>query len=328
VTQDGRKFYVVDLEDLSGTVELTVWNDTIELTGEEIWAEGRVLVCSIEVRDRGDRVGLNVRKAAPYDAAEGSVVGFIAEQWQVEAPKRRPRMDQAPGEAAPGGGRAAPANGYRPNGNGNGNGYANGQRTTSAAPNGGTTEASRPGVTPPVSGDSARLTVTIFETRTSWRQALLRAVAGMLKDSPGKDESGSMRFGRERHQFDLPRRRNRGPRPGETCSATRPKADFPGMAGRHGDRQLSPSHVLVEHSALAPRLAPSVLRVVSRQGATAVASRWGGRRWWPKPRRRRRRIFAGAQPPRTQGLSHLGHRRPLEEAFGNMGSTTSVRSGR
>ncbi len=187
-TRDGRKFYVVDLEDLSGTVELTVWNDTIELTGEEIWAEGRVLVCSIEVRDRGDRVGLNVRKAAPYDAAEGSVVGFVAEQWQVETPKRRaPRMDQAPGEAAAtaiNGNGHQPANGYRPNGNG----YANGQRP-GTVPSGATTEASRPGVTSPVNGDTARLTVTIHETDDVLAdQALLRAVAGMLTNSPGKDE--------------------------------------------------------------------------------------------------------------------------------------------
>ena len=192
-TRDGRKFYVVDLEDLSGTVELTVWNDTIELTGEEIWAEGRVLVCSIEVRDRGDRVGLNVRKAAPYDAAEGSVVGFVAEQWQVEAPKRRPRMDQAPGDDPQH--QQRPANGYPPraNGNGYGNGYgngANGQRpTANGHQNGATTEASRPGNTPPVNGDAARLTITIHETDDVLAdEALLRAVAGMLKNSPGTDE--------------------------------------------------------------------------------------------------------------------------------------------
>ncbi|MBK9545551.1 MAG: DNA polymerase III subunit alpha [Dehalococcoidia bacterium] len=203
VTRDGRKFYVVDLEDLSGTVELTVWNDTIELTGEEIWAEGRVLVCSIEVRDRGDRVGLNVRKAAPYDAAEGSVVGFIAEQWQVEAPKRRPRMDQAPGDAASSGPRSGPANGQRPNGNG----YQNGQRTASAQ-NGATTEASRPGVTPPVNGDSARLTVTIIETDDILAdEALLRAVAGMLKGSPGNDEVRLVIRDADGNdtEFDLPR---------------------------------------------------------------------------------------------------------------------------
>jgi hypothetical protein len=180
-------------------VELTVWNDTIELTGEEIWAEGRVLVCSIEVRDRGDRVGLNVRKAAPYDPAEGSVVGFVAEQWQVETPRRRPRMDQAPGEDSP---PQRPQNGYPPRANGNGNGQASGQRPTvhgasgqggprpaNSYQNGATTEASRPGNTPPVNGDAARLTITIHETEDVLAdEALLRAVAGMLKNSPGNDE--------------------------------------------------------------------------------------------------------------------------------------------
>jgi len=189
-TRDGRKFYVVDLEDLASTAEFTVWNDTIELTGEEIWAEGRVLVCSIEVRDRGDRVGLNVRKAAPYDTTEGTVVGFAADQWQVEAPKRRPRMDQAPGD---GGRSASPYNQGNGNGNSNGNGYNRGsngvsvQRPSATGP--ATTEAARPGVTPPVNADSARLTVTIHETDDILAdEALLRAVCGMLNSSPGKDE--------------------------------------------------------------------------------------------------------------------------------------------
>jgi hypothetical protein len=142
------------------------------------------------VRDRGDRIGLNVRKAAPYDAAEGSVVGFVAEQWQVEAPKRRPRMDQAPGDGAP----SAP-NAQRP---ANGNGYQNGaprpangqyRAPANAAPNGATTEANRPGVTPPVNGDASRFTVTIYETDDVLAdEALLRAVAGLLQKSPGKDE--------------------------------------------------------------------------------------------------------------------------------------------
>jgi DNA polymerase-3 subunit alpha len=206
VTRDGRKFYVVDLEDLSATVELTVWNDTIELTGEEIWAEGRVLVASIEVRDRGDRVGLNVRKAAPYDAAEGSVVGFVAEQWQVEAPRRRPRLSDAPVEspkestAAP----ASPANGQRPTANG----YQNGQRPAGNGYAAATTEASRPGVTPPVNADSARLTITIHETEDVLAdEALLRAVAGMLKSAPGKDEVRLViRDGEGQDtEFDLPR---------------------------------------------------------------------------------------------------------------------------
>jgi DNA polymerase-3 subunit alpha len=200
-TRDGRKFYVVELEDLSGSAELTVWNDTIELTGEEIWAEGRVLVCSIEVRDRGDRMSLNVRKAAPFDPVEGSVVGFVAEQWQVEAPRRRPRMDQPPAEGSLA--------------NGNGRAISNGSNTQSVAakpasmsPNGATTEASRPGVTPPVNGDASRLTITIHETDDVLAdEALLRAVAGMLKDAPGSDEVRLIVRDSEGQdtEFDLPR---------------------------------------------------------------------------------------------------------------------------
>ncbi len=188
VTRDGRKFYIADLEDLSGSVELTVWNDTIELTGEEIWAEGRVLVCSVEIRDRGDRINLNVRKAAPYDAAGGAVVGFVAEQWQVEAPKRRPpRPQEEPrAEGSP------PSNG-RPAG---ANRYANGHAANGGGPrpggypqSGATTEASRPGVTSTVTPDTARLTITLFETEDVLAdEALLKMVFSMLKDSPGRDE--------------------------------------------------------------------------------------------------------------------------------------------
>ncbi len=194
-TRDGRKFYIVDLEDLAGTAELTVWSDTIELTGEEIWAEGRVLVCSVELRDRGDRVNLNVRKAAPYDSEAGTVVGFVAEQWQVEQPKRRPRMDEAPGGGEPSapprhqngnnGNGYANSNGYRNGGQGNGNG----QRPGSHQHNGSTAEASRPGTAPPVNADHARLTITLFETEDVLSdEALLKTVVGMLKDHPGPDE--------------------------------------------------------------------------------------------------------------------------------------------
>ncbi len=204
-TRDMRRFYVVDLEDLSGTVELTVWSDTIELTGEEIWAEGQVLVCSVEVRDRGDRINLNVRKAAPFDANEGTVVGFVAEQWQVEAPKRRPRMDQAPGDAdSP----ARPVNGHTyPNG---ANRPANGHQRPpgNAAAGGSTTEANRPGVTPPVHGDTARFTITIFETDDVLAdETLLRAVAGLLKENPGNDEVRLVIRDAEGNdsEFDLPR---------------------------------------------------------------------------------------------------------------------------
>jgi len=197
-TRDGRKFYVVDFEDLSGNAELTVWSDMIELTGEATWAEGQVLVVSVECRERGERMNLNVRKAAPYDRAEGAVVGFVAEQWQVEA--ARPRRSR-PAQRGDGAGSRPGANGERRNGNGYG-GHPPG--TAPAA----TTEAARPGVQPPVNGDSARLIVTIYESEDVVAdEALLRAVAGMLKDHPGNDpvrlivhDAGGKDF-----EFDLPR---------------------------------------------------------------------------------------------------------------------------
>ena len=181
-TRDGRKFYVVDVEDLSGTAELTVWNDTIELTGEAIWAEGRVLLLSLECRDRGDRLSLNVRKAAPYDRAEGTIVGFAAEQWQVDQPRRRePRPPQAapaapPGPSARASSQPAAHRGSPP-------------PPAAAQPNGATTEAARPGVTPSVGGEFARLVVTVYETENEAAdEALLKAVVGLLKDNPGSDD--------------------------------------------------------------------------------------------------------------------------------------------
>ena len=208
-TRDGRKFYVVDMEDLTGTAEFTVWSDTIEITGESVWAEGAVLLLSVEVRDRGDRIGLSVRRAAPYDQTEGAVVGFAADQWQVEQPKKRaePRAS-APAQPSANG---APANVQ-------GNGYGNGQRSggngypnrpqPQQQPQSATTEAARPGVAPPVNADTARLTITIYETEDVMNdEALLRAVARMLKSSPGTDEVRLVVHDAEGHEseFDLPR---------------------------------------------------------------------------------------------------------------------------
>jgi DNA polymerase III subunit alpha len=201
-TRDGRKFYIVDLEDLSGSVELTVWNDTLELTGEACWAEGQVLLVSVELRERGDRLSVNVRKAAPFDSSQGTVVGFAPEQWQVETPKVRRAFPnrgenqdaQKTGNAATGNGRATAAS-------------QNGQRTPPPQP-AATSEASRPGVQPPISADSARLVVTLYETEDVLAdEQLLRGVAEMLKNAPGNDEVRLVIHDADGQdmEFDLPR---------------------------------------------------------------------------------------------------------------------------
>ncbi|MFN0096147.1 MAG: hypothetical protein ACKVVT_15405, partial [Dehalococcoidia bacterium] len=71
-----------------------------------------------------------------------------------------------------------------------------------------TSEHSRPGVRPPVSGDTARLVVTIYETEdTLADEHRLRAVASMLKEHPGNDEVRLVIHDGEGHdsEFDLPR---------------------------------------------------------------------------------------------------------------------------
>ncbi len=213
-TRDGRKFYIVELEDLSGVAELTVWSDVIELTGEAVWSEGQVLLVSVECRERGDRLNLNVRRAAPYDHGEGRVVGFTADQWQVEQARPRAsrqaegaqtrRGEGATGRVGAGDSANLRSAATRPNGRTSVNG--SGHHAGGVAP-AATAEASRPGVVPPVSGDAARLVVTIFETEDALAdEALLKAVAGMLKDSPGRD---AVRLvvrdtGGQDTEFDLP----------------------------------------------------------------------------------------------------------------------------
>jgi len=197
VTREGKKFYVVDIEDLSGTAELTVWSDAIDSTGEATWAEGQVVVVSVECRERGDRLSLNVRKAAPYDRSQGAVVGFAPEQWQVEAAKPRRSPPSARNGETPG---RRPEYAGRPGTNGNGR--------PAAATGGPTAEASRPGVRTPVSGDNARLVITVYETEDPTAdEALLKAVAGMLKEHPGTDQVRLIIHDAENQEteFDLPR---------------------------------------------------------------------------------------------------------------------------
>ncbi len=178
-TRDGRRFYLAEIEDLTGTAELMVWSDTIELTGEEAWAEGRVLVCSVEVRDRGDRgISLSVRKAAPYDPATGTAAGFAAAQWQVaEAPRKRPAP---PAPAVPGAAVAAqPAAGTAAGSNG---------RPPAAASANGNGSSPRP-AEPPAEAEPARLTITLFETDDVLAdEAILRGVVALLGKHPGEDE--------------------------------------------------------------------------------------------------------------------------------------------
>jgi len=69
LTRAGRPFLAVEVEDLSGSVEVTVWPDVYDQT-RDFWAEGSILLLTVRVRSRNDRLQVSVQKAVPYE--EGS----------------------------------------------------------------------------------------------------------------------------------------------------------------------------------------------------------------------------------------------------------------
>ena len=195
-TRDNRRYYLAVLEDLSGRAELAVWSDVIEASAEETWAEGQIALVSVECRERGDRLNLSARRAAPWDAEEGRLVGFTPELWQVEerrggnAANRRRPDNGAPTRPANGGAPRASAPPAPPAGAANGTGGTNGAASAPPpAPPAATTEAERPGVRSPVGGEGARLLITVYETEDATTdKALLECVAALLRDHAGEDE--------------------------------------------------------------------------------------------------------------------------------------------
>ncbi len=159
-TRDGRRFLIAEMEDLSGSTEVMVWSDVLEESGEELWAEGRVLLLAVEVRERDDRVSLTVRQAVPFESGQGIPAGFSPAAWQP--PASRPRASA------------------RRNGASNG--------TAKPATAGPTAEASAPARPPVADGDAARLIITLHETDDpDGDEEVLRAVVARLRDEPGED---------------------------------------------------------------------------------------------------------------------------------------------
>ena len=106
-TRDGRSFLAAEVEDMTGSIEVTVWPETWEQT-RDLWQHGNIVVMNVRVKARDERLQVSVQKAALYDG----------EAFNIEALK-----------VSNGGGNG---NGYRRNGNG-GNGNT-ATRTKASAP--------------------------------------------------------------------------------------------------------------------------------------------------------------------------------------------------
>jgi DNA polymerase-3 subunit alpha len=94
-TKAGRAFIAAEIEDLTGSIEITVWPETYEAT-RDLWSKGSIVVATVRLRENNDRLQAAVQKVVPW-TEEG-----IDPEKLVPDP--------------------APERGYRRNGNGNGNG--------------------------------------------------------------------------------------------------------------------------------------------------------------------------------------------------------------
>lgn len=64
-TKDGRTFVAASVEDLTGSIEVTVWPETYEAT-RDLWKEGTIVVASVRIRENNDRLQVAVQKAAAF----------------------------------------------------------------------------------------------------------------------------------------------------------------------------------------------------------------------------------------------------------------------
>jgi DNA polymerase-3 subunit alpha len=69
LTRDGRTFIAAEIEDLSGSVEITVWPDIYEAT-RDCWQPGQVLLVHARVKARDERLNIGVTMARRWTEGE------------------------------------------------------------------------------------------------------------------------------------------------------------------------------------------------------------------------------------------------------------------
>ncbi|MEX2246368.1 MAG: DNA polymerase III subunit alpha [Dehalococcoidia bacterium] len=127
LTKANRAFLSVTIEDLSGSLEVTVWPDVYEPT-RDLWLPGNILLMQARVRERNDRLQVSVQRASLVQAADGSLSHerFEVPDWLTDALRGAPaasvldvRRHDAPGDA-PLGGNGGTKDRPQPKRNGNG----------------------------------------------------------------------------------------------------------------------------------------------------------------------------------------------------------------
>jgi DNA polymerase-3 subunit alpha len=140
LTRAGKTFLSVQLEDLSGSQEVTVWPDVYEPT-RELWQAGNIVLTLLRVRERGDRLTLAAQQVSLVQAADGSVSHehFEIPEWLTDAVRTSAgvglvRVERSDGDAPPVAG-GAPVPGEAPRAhNGHGANGAEGGGSPAPAP--------------------------------------------------------------------------------------------------------------------------------------------------------------------------------------------------
>lgn len=161
-TKDGRTFMAAEIEDQTGSVEITAWPDTYEMS-PDIWLTGHIIIAAVRVRTRDDRLNVSVNKALLYGEE-----GFDPALLMINSQ----RADAA-------------RFGRRSNGNGNGNGSKH------ARANGNNDDSTGEAPSPPPAAEPRRpetqaLRIMIEETDDiDADRERLHALAAALKEHEG-----------------------------------------------------------------------------------------------------------------------------------------------
>ena len=86
-TRKGDTFCAVTLEDLSGSAELTVWPEQYRAT-KEIWEQNKIVVATVSIRSRNDRLTIAVDRADAWNEDAGPAA--------IEAPPELPALPAPP----------------------------------------------------------------------------------------------------------------------------------------------------------------------------------------------------------------------------------------
>ncbi len=95
LTREGKTFCAATIEDLSGSVEVTVWPDLFEQT-RDLWDEGNILILLARVRERGERLQVSAQQVAIYQAGGPGSEPFLMPEWVSKDWKTGERRNAGP----------------------------------------------------------------------------------------------------------------------------------------------------------------------------------------------------------------------------------------